>query len=1566
MENFYAILIKIMTNVLRKVSFLPFLILFIFTGWFLIAADVQAQPGFVPGGRVQTKKNVYVRSAPGLSSNLLGMQQQPALGTVFEGPIFSNGFNWWNIDYDDGMVGWTIEDYLTNEAIDDTTPPLVSIVSPVDGAAVSGTVPITAFASDANGISGVAYFFDDMNIGTEQFAPPYLIGLDTTVFSNATHTISAMARDTTGNFATSTPIIITVANLSEPPLPPMNESGLMAYYNFDEGAGVTANDSSGQLNNGAISGASWTTGKFGGALLFDGINDIVTVSDSDSLDLNFGGTFEAWVFPTDATDWMAILTKAMPNNIGGLAYGFYANSGAVLDHPLNRPAGFIGSQTAVYSNLQIPANQWAHLAFTYDGAFLNFYVNGVLAGSAIMPGTFLASPEPLIIGGRAGGNQFFAGRLDEIRIYNRALTNAEIQADASFSDAVLPAVSIISPANGASVSGAIALNASVTDNIGISGTQFKIDGANLGAEVLFTPFSTQLNTADFSNGLYALTALTRDVGGNIAASSPVNINIFNPAPAPLAISTAALCSFNFLAASTTDLVFPIPSFLSPANGSVVSGEISLSSRAVDNVKVAGLQFKRDCVNIGPESLSSIFSLSRNTAWLSDGLHLFSAQARDGAGNRKTSQNAAAIIDNTAPLVMKVSAVDVNINSARIVWNTNEPATGQIEYGSTTAYNLVSLEKKQLVKTHSITLVNLSAGRIYHYRVKSKDAAGNLGISEDFTFTTPLGPVPPFTISISAPVDGSFINKTVTINAIAPASVIGTQFQLDGADLGAEDITPPFSINGDTLSFTNGLHLLSAVGRNVSGVLIASPKIAAFFDNSAPVISSVSTAMVSSTAAVITWMTDEPADSQIEYGVLLGPVAMTVLNSSLSIYHAQVLNDLKPDMLYRFRMKSKDAVGNISIGQIFSFKTAPDLAPPTVSIFTPANGSAVAGQISIGAMANDNIGISGVLFKTNDLKIGVEDILSPYSVLWDTNKISGGLYQLTATARDRANNQTISAPASVTVQKSAKFNLGDRVSVAGSVNVRTLPNASSSLLGTKTAGSLGTIIDGPSFGSGFWWWRVNYDINPDGWSIEDQLLKISSETTPPIVKLLIPSPNVFVGSTTVLLATASDNIKVAGVQFKLDGVNLGLEDTMVPYNFIWNTKFVGDGVHTVGASARDFAGNISTVPDRSITVDNTFPFISLVAAFANASGTTSAGAKISWLTNEQASMQIDYGSTITYGSSSPLSLAMATSHIQTIQGLTPNILYHYRVKSKDRAGNLALSGDSTFMTPVDVIPPKISGVTASAITNISASISWATNEISDTQIEYGFTTAYGSLSPLIAAPAVSHNTRLIDLAPGTLYHYRVISKDSSGNLAVSGDFTFTTAASATDLTAPTVSIPTPSGVSPLRGIVTVTAGASDNIRIFGVQFQIDSVNINSEDTIAPYSFIWNTATVTDGSHAITAVARDTSGNTSSVSKNVIVDNTAPVVSSVAAVPVLTTITTAKATVNWLTDEPATTQIEYGLTPTYGSMTPLNAFLTSSHSQTISTIFPETLYHFRVKSKNKAGGETISPDFTFLTP
>lgn len=196
---------------------------------------------------------------------------------------------------------------------------------------------------------------------------------------------------------------------------------------------------------------------------------------------------------------------------------------------------------------------------------------------------------------------------------------------------------------------------------------------------------------------------------------------------------------------------------------------------------------------------------------------------------------------------------------------------------------------------------------------------------------------------------------------------------------------------------------------------------------------------------------------------------------------------------------------------------------------------------------------------------------------------------------------------------------------------------------------------------------------------------------------------------------------------------------------------------------------------------------------------------------------------------------------------------------DAAGNTTTSAVVNVTIP-DTTPPVISAVASSSVTQTSATITWTTDEAADSQVKYGTTTSYGSTTTLDSSKVTSHSVNITGLSAGTTYHYQVVSKDAAGNSTSSTDNTFTTAAPAADTTAPTVSVTAPTGGSTVSGTLNVTANASDNVGVVGVQFKVDGANLGTEDTTSPYSRSWNTTALSNGSHTVTAVARDAAGNT----------------------------------------------------------------------------------------------------------
>jgi chitodextrinase len=374
-----------------------------------------------------------------------------------------------------------------------------------------------------------------------------------------------------------------------------------------------------------------------------------------------------------------------------------------------------------------------------------------------------------------------------------------------------------------------------------------------------------------------------------------------------------------------DTQAPSVSLTAPAGGATVSGSaVTVSASASDNVGVAGVQFRLDGANLGAEDTTSPYSVSWDTTLVANGAHTLTAVARDAAGNTATSASISITVDNTAPVISAVASSAVSSSAATITWSTDEASDSQVEYGPTTAYGQTTTLNPSLVTSHSVGLSGLSASTLYHYRVMSRDAAGNLAVSADQTFTTltPPDTTPPSS-AITAPSAGTTVSGSAVIvsaNASDNVGVVGVQFTLDGANLGVEDTSAPYSISWNTTLVSNGAHTLTAVARDAAGNSSTSTGVSVTVDNAAPVLSAVASSGIGSSSATITWTTNEASDSQVEYGPTTAYGQATALNATLVTSHSVGLSGLAPSTLYHYRVKSKDAAGNLAVSGDVTFTT----------------------------------------------------------------------------------------------------------------------------------------------------------------------------------------------------------------------------------------------------------------------------------------------------------------------------------------------------------------------------------------------------------------------------------------------------------------------------------------------------------------------------------------------------------------------------------------------------------------------------------------------------------------------
>ena len=583
----------------------------------------------------------------------------------------------------------------------DTTPPSVSITAPASGATVSGVaVTVAVNASDDTAVSGVQIKLDGANLGAEDTSAPYAVTWNSTSAGNGPHTLTAVARDGSGNTTTSAPVNVTVSN-------------------------VASCSAQTVLNTQAL------------------------VSDS------------------------------------GFAYAMSASFGTPADNSSNPTRSLL---RLIENGVELGPAHSAHDDIRTLGAGRFSHWSGTGGANEAVRFSASDNTDP-----RTNG-----------RVYSYCV---------NLVDTTAPTVSITAPANGATVQGsAVPVTANASDNVGVVGVQFKLDGANLGAEDTTSPFTVPWDTTQATNASHALTAVARDAAGNTTTSVAVTVSVNNP----------------------IDKTSPVVAITAPASGSTVSGiAVTVSANASDDVSVAGVQFQLDDVNLGAEDGSSPYSISWNTTATPNGQHMLTAIARDGAGNTTTSGPTPVTVNNG------VACPQVSLDLAATVTDTGFAYLVPGSFGvaadnnsAPTQSTLRLLENgADLGPPHSLhsDIRTLGRGRFSHWagtgganesvRLATSDNTDPRSNGRTYTYCVPPGDTTPPTVSITAPAPGATVSgASVTVSATAQDNVgiVGVQFRLDGNNLGTEDTTVPYSITWNTGAASNGNHALTARARDAAG------------------------------------------------------------------------------------------------------------------------------------------------------------------------------------------------------------------------------------------------------------------------------------------------------------------------------------------------------------------------------------------------------------------------------------------------------------------------------------------------------------------------------------------------------------------------------------------------------------------------------------------------------------------------------------------------------------------------------------------------------------------------------
>jgi len=299
------------------------------------------------------------------------------------------------------------------------------------------------------------------------------------------------------------------------------------------------------------------------------------------------------------------------------------------------------------------------------------------------------------------------------------------------------------------------------------------------------------------------------------------------------------------------------------------------------------------------------------------------------------------------------------------------------------------------------------------------------------------------------------------------------------------------------------------------------------------------------------------------------------------------------------------------------------------------------------------------------------------------------------------------------------------------------------------------------------------------------------------------------------------------------------------------------------------------------------------------------------------------------------------------------------------GSTPLGNGGSLSVSYDTTPPNISSISSGTPGQTSATITWTTNEASDSQVEYGLTTGYGSSTTLDTSLITSHSVGLSILTANTTYHYRVKSKDTDGNLATSSDNTFITAASP-DTTAPVISSVSSGTPGQNSATITWTTDEQATTRVeWGLTTSYGTSQLFNNGDYSTSHSATLTSLLSGTTYHFRVKSEDAANNLATSTDYSFTtagtpDTTAPVISNVSSgTPGQTSVT-----ITWTTNEAADSQVDYGLTTSYGSSSG-DSNMVTSHSRTLTGLTAGTTYHFRVVSKDAASNQATGTDNTFTT-
>lgn len=976
-------------------------------------------------------------------------------------------------------------------------------------------------------------------------------------------------------------------------------------------------------------------------------------------------------------------------------------------------------------------------------------------------------------------------------------------------------------------------------------------------------------------------------------------------------------TYTLTPATPTDSQNPTVNMTSPANDATVSGtSVPFFANATDDIGVVGVQFRRGTTNILPEitvpDTDGLFKMWWNSTLVSDGTYTLTAIARDASGKTTTSGALTVYVNNAAP------STKFSIND-RVYMNTG-------------SVNIRATPNGTILGTQALNIVGT--------------------VISDTTYTSPTaaGGHTWWKVNFDTGLDGWVAEQYLT-DYVPPA------FNFSLSNGGNRTVT-----QGQTVTNSITTTLTSGPAQSVSFSASGLPSgVSASFSPSSCIPNTTCPSTLTLTAS---------AGASLTSGQT---VTITGTSGGLTRTTTFTLTVSSP---------------------------AADTTKPSVSITVPGSGVNVSGSlVTLSASASD-IGAGGgagtvskVEFFIDGTKVGEDTTasLGSYSITWDSFTTTNGNKVFLVTATDAA-GLTQNDSRSITVNNvlSNKFIIGDQVSVnANGINIRSGAGTNFGTNGTHNIGDIGNVLGGPVFATGYWWWNLSFSVGAGGWMAEDYLNKYTSPVATFDFSLQAEGAKT-VGrggsATETITVTKIGSASSQAVVFSsatVTGLPSGVTASVNPSNCTPNTTCSITITLSASGSAAVVSGQTVTVTATSGSLTRTTSFPLSVTAPASFDFTLTSGSPLSVARTQ--SVTTTFGTTLSSGGSqtvtfSATNLPSGVTASFTPSSCSPSCSTTLTLSASSMATlvsgqtvTITASGGSvskiatvalTVTAQPDTQAPTVPGnftATAASATQVNLSWSASTDDVG--------VTGYRIYKDGTILPQTTTQTtyQVTALSGNTVYRFQVEAYDQSGKTSRSLERTVTTP-SAPDTTSPTITISSPANNQNVSGSITVTATASDTggSGLAGVQFKVDGQSIGAEDTTSPYSTLLNTTSLTNGVHQITATARDGTGNntTASVSvtvNNVVADTTAPQINGI----VESAITTSGVTISFTADEQSIFLIRYWVSGSSGVDLVADIDYKISHQYTISGLLPNTNYQYDIILYDRARNLTQSNARSFKT-